>query len=146
MLRILFVCSGNTCRSPIAEYLCKSILVNHKEIEISSAGIFARENDKPSSYAVEVMEEKGIDISSHRSRKLNRTLVEEASLIFVMTNEQAKLLKELFPEFEYKIFTLGSEDIEDPYGGSIEKYREIRDKIEEEIKKFVKNMFVRVEL
>lgn len=145
-IKILFVCSGNTCRSPMAEYLCKSILMENKEIEVESAGIFAKENDEPSIYAIKVMGEKGIDISSHRSRKLNRTLVEKSSLILVMTKNQAELLKEMFPEFGHKIFTLGSEDIEDPYGKSIEEYREVRDKIEEEVKKLVKNIYVRVEI
>lgn len=147
IVKILFVCSGNTCRSPMAEYLFKDSLKNYKNmnIEVISAGIFAIDESEPSFYSVEVMKEKGIDISSHRSRRLNRKLIEDSSFIFTMTDEQVELLRKMYPEFSYKIFKLASEDIEDPFGESIEKYREVRDKIEKGVKDILKNIYVRVE-
>ncbi|ACI18877.1 low molecular weight protein arginine phosphatase [Dictyoglomus thermophilum] len=145
-MKIVFVCSGNTCRSPMAEYLFRDIVkkLNLSNIEVTSAGIFTYEGREPSYLSVKVMIERGIDISSHRSRKLTFDLIKEASLIYTMTKDQLFVLGEMYPEFKNKILTLGEEDIEDPFGLDIEKYREVRDKIEKAITKIVENLKERV--
>ncbi len=142
---LLFVCSGNTCRSPMAEYLCRALLKEYKisNVEVYSAGIFATPGMMPPHYAQRVMEDIGIDISTHLSRELDRELLDSASFIFVMTTEHEKLLKSLYPEFSNKIFLLGEEDIPDPYGENIEKYKQVCDKIEKEIKKFIEKFLLR---
>ncbi|MGC9001782.1 MAG: low molecular weight protein arginine phosphatase [Dictyoglomus sp.] len=147
-MKIVFVCTGNTCRSPMAEYLFKDIMekMNVYNIELTSAGIFAFEGREPSQFSVKVMLEKGIDISSHRSKRLTIDLVKEASIVYTMTKDQLFILKEMYPNFKNKILTLGEEDIEDPFGLDIEKYREVRDKIEKEIIKIIENLKERVEI
>lgn len=67
-VKILFVCTGNTCRSPMAEAIAKSIAWSG--IEVSSAGIHALEGDKASEQAIAVMAEKGIDLSKHRAERI----------------------------------------------------------------------------
>ncbi len=106
--------------------------------------VFTYEGREPSYLSVKVMIERGIDISSHRSRKLTFDLIKEASLIYTMTKDQLFVLGEMYPEFKNKILTLGEEDIEDPFGLDIEKYREVRDKIEKAITKIVENLKERV--
>jgi len=142
---LLFVCSGNTCRSPMAEYLCRALLEEYKisNVEVYSAGIFAIPGMMPSFYAQRVMEEIGIDISTHLSRKLDNELLNSASLVFVMTTEHKKLLKSLYPEFNNKFLLLGEEDILDPSGEDLEKYRQVCDKIEKEIRKFIEESLLR---
>ncbi len=147
-MKIVFVCTGNTCRSPMAEYLFKDLMekMNIYNMEVTSAGIFAFEGEEPSKFSVRVMLEKGIDISSHKSKRLTIDLVKEASIVYTMTKDQLFILKEMYPKFKDKILTLGEEDIEDPFGLDIEKYREVRDKIEKEIIKIIENLKERVEI
>ena len=142
---LLFVCSGNTCRSPMAEYLCRALLKEYKisNVEVYSAGIFAIPGMTPSFYAQKVMEEIGIDISTHLSYKLDKELLDSASFILVMTTEHKKLLKNLYPEFNNKIFLLGEEDIFDPCGEDLEKYRQVCDKIDKGIREFIENFLLR---
>lgn len=144
---ILFVCTGNTCRSPMAEYLFRKLIKDYEvEIEVSSAGIYALEGNKASIYSQEVMKEIGVDITKHSSKKVDSKLMERANYVFTMTKEQAEILKSFYPKYSYKIYTLSDEDILDPYGKDIETYREVRDKIEKELKNLIKNIMVRVDL
>ncbi len=132
---ILFVCTGNVCRSPIAEYLLKKHLNGAGRWVVGSAGTCALENQPPTPAAVAVMAEHGIDISGHRSRPLTRQLVEQARVIVAMTAAHARAVSLLYPPAVEKTFVIGSfddsrdEDIEDPIGLSDEAYRRVRDKI-----------------
>ncbi|MDF3130028.1 low molecular weight protein arginine phosphatase [Kiritimatiellaeota bacterium B1221] len=135
--QILFVCTGNTCRSPMAEayarHLCRSIEGWH----FASAGVFAREGQPASPQAVTVMAESGIDISGHLSRQLTPQRADESDYIVALTEGHADLIRENFPEAVDKIHTLHSfnpanagRDVLDPFGGSVESYRKTRDEIE----------------
>ena len=90
--RILFVCTGNTCRSPMAEGLCTAIA--HKlgllEVQATSAGIAATEGSFPSPHAASVMREMGIAISKHRARQLNSEMAHHVDLILAMTPQHVK--------------------------------------------------------
>ncbi len=108
-----------------------------KEYEVTSAGTWTVEDHPPAPLAVEVMAERGIDISSHRSHRLTQKEIEDADLVVVMTQGQKEVLSLEFPEERNKIYLLSelagqNYDIEDPYGSdSLELYQQCADQIEE---------------
>lgn len=134
-VNILFVCSGNTCRSPMAQALLGKALeekpdkIKEAKISIFSAGICALPGQPPSPEAVETMLRYKIDISGHRSRSLDITLLARADLILAMTRSQCDFLKKNFPGHVKHIFTLAefagqnNEDVEDPFGQDLESYQ-----------------------
>ena len=130
-MHVLFVCTGNTCRSPMAEAILKSKTEKHT---VSSAGLSVLLPAPAAENAVLVMGERGIDISEHRARQLTESAVQEADLILTMTEGHRKLLVTLFPSAEEKTHTLAeyggtTEDVPDPFGGSMETYRICADRI-----------------
>ncbi|UWG97194.1 low molecular weight protein arginine phosphatase [Dehalobacter sp. DCM] len=136
-MKILFVCTGNTCRSPMALGLAR--LYFPVEHELASAGIHAYTGDAVSRHASEALKEKGIDISRHRATQLIRDSVEHADLILTMTHAQQDLLTEAYPEFQDKIKQIGDwaglrKEITDPWQGSLATYRQCAADIEEIIK------------
>jgi glycine hydroxymethyltransferase len=122
---VLFVCTGNICRSPIAEGLFRRLIGNRKDIEVASAGVHAVRGQPPSLYAVEVCEEDGVDISNLRSQPLIAALVDQATHIFGMTGAHLESIHMLFPhgadkaylfrEFEEPGATVWR-DVPDPIG------------------------------
>lgn len=113
--RILVVCIGNICRSPMAEQLLKVALPKKT---ISSAGLGALINAPADDHAQALMTELGHDISAHRGRQLNAELIRNADLIFVMTHKQEALLTQQFPQARGRVYRLGhwdKQDIADPY-------------------------------
>ena len=85
MKTILFVCTGNVCRSPMAEGILRQAVQGRGNYRVISAGLGAMEGQPPSAYAVQAVRELGIDISSQRSRMLTPELVQDADFIFGMT-------------------------------------------------------------
>lgn len=164
MKTILFVCTGNTCRSSMAEGLFKEMLKNRSdiqsEIKVISAGTSAWNGDRASQYAIAVLKEKGIDLQEHRSTALTLDLIENADLILTMTSSHKAAVLNLCPEAHEKVFTLkeytrceaegdskmdffgygNPEDISDPFGQSIEVYRKSAAEIEESLKKLIKKI------
>lgn len=144
MYNILFVCTGNTCRSCMAEGILNSI-IKERGLEgrylASSAGLYAFPGDKASENAVKAMDEMGIDIRDHYARQLNKGIIDDAYIIFAMTAGHKKAIIEKYPDFIGKVFTLkeyvdGTEgDIDDPYGGSLEIYRKCGTQLKEYIMK-----------
>ncbi len=109
MLRILFVCTGNTCRSPMAEGLCRSFLDHFRlqeEVEAASAGLYATAGGPASREAVAIMAERGIDLSGHKTARLTAEQVRWADLILTMDEHQRRRLLEQFPEAVGKAFVL----------------------------------------
>ena len=131
-MKILFVCTGNTCRSPMAAALMNKIAdENDMDVTSCSAGLFAQSGQSASKNAVLAMQERGIDISNHKSQPITDELVLGSDLILTMTEGHKALIAGLAPE---KTFTIceyaGYEgDISDPYGGDLNDYRECAEEI-----------------
>ena len=123
--KILFVCTGNTCRSPMAERLMKKILGS--EYDVESAGLAANPDSPASDNAIEVMREHDIDLSNHRSRKLTTEMISEADNIYVMTPYALQAIKELVPTANVQM--LHEKGISDPYGRNVDVYRQSADDI-----------------
>ena len=141
-MNILFVCTGNTCRSPMAEGILKRIASEKKlDIKAVSAGIFAEVGNGANKNAIVSMRDMGIDIEDHKSQAITEDLIDESNLILTMTMGHKEMLVQKYPMKRYKIFLLneyafGEEiDIRDPYGGSKEEYDNSRDQIYKAVKK-----------
>ncbi len=128
---VAFVCTGNTCRSPMAEglfnYYAKENNINYRAI---SAGIFAASGSSPSENAVEVTAENGIDISAHKSVQFTSKIAEKSDIILTMSPSHKTTLIQSFHNIGNKVFTLPEyignttfTDVFDPFGGSINVYR-----------------------
>src|SRR5256885_11198914 len=142
MKTILFVCTGNVCRSPMAEGLFRHAVAGRNDYRVLSAGLGAMDGQPPSPYAVEAMKEIGIDISQQRSRMLTADLVYQADYIFGMTHSHVDTVTLLYPQAAEKTFLLREfdetldpfeKDISDPISGSYEVYLNCRDQIEQGI-------------
>ncbi|MGC9065732.1 MAG: L-threonylcarbamoyladenylate synthase [Candidatus Ratteibacteria bacterium] len=131
--RILFVCSGNSCRSPMAQALLKSV-IGDKKIEVLSAGTEINFSGRASRVTIDVMKETGVNIEDFVATLLTEHLVKYADLIFVMEEKHRERVLKMAPQAVDKIFVL---NVPDPAGGDIFQYREIRDIIKERIKKEV---------
>lgn len=130
-MNILFVCTGNTCRSPMAEYYLSSLHI--PDIKVTSAGIYAM-GEKISPQSVEVMSEIGISACDHIPRPLTDELINGADLIYCMTASHKALLVSLGVN-EGKILLLKDSGISDPFGGDTEIYRKCRNEITDSIDK-----------
>src|SRR5512141_2263143 len=142
MKTVLFVCTGNVCRSPMAEGIFRQAAQGRGDYRVLSAGLGAAEGQPPSPYAVQAVKELGIDISGLRSRMLTAELVLQADYIFGMTHSHLDTVAMLYPPAAEKTFLLREfdetldtfeKDISDPIGGSYEVYLNCRDQIEQGI-------------
>ena len=142
MKTILFVCTGNVCRSPMAAGILRRAVAGRGGYRVLSAGLGAVDGQPPSSYAVQAVQELGIDISNERSRILTAELVQQADYVFAMTHSHVDTVQLLYPQAAEKTFLLREfdetldtfeKDISDPIGGSYEVYLNCRDQIEQGI-------------
>jgi len=152
-VRILFVCSGNTCRSPIAEGLCRKYLaekvgcdVDRLEgigYKIASAGITAVPGERASAWSVEFCASEGSDISQHSSRQIADEQVRTSDFIFTMSRGQCESIKARWPEAAVKCQLLGiDEEISDPIGGSRELYEKCGRQIKAALQKRLSEQLV----
>jgi len=143
---ILFVCSGNTCRSPMAESLARVALAKRlnippddlekKGITIISAGSLALPGARATPQAVEAVKALGADLTRHRSRPLTVELIHQADHIFTMSRNHADAVTALVPSAADKTTTLNPEgDIDDPIGGDLSLYQQLAERMQQLVEK-----------
>ncbi len=141
--KIIFVCTGNTCRSPMAEVLFRSLIDEREDLRdeflVSSAGIYAFEGDPASAEAIEVMKEEfNINLKPHRAKVLDDKDIREAYLILTMTLHHKEMILDLYPEAADKVYTLKAfaqedgkdADVCDPFGQDFDTYKNCAFEIE----------------
>lgn len=132
MSKILFVCTANRCRSPMAERLFKTILhsrgLSLEDWQVTSAGTWAEDGIPPDEKLVATMDAFNIDVRDHRSRMLNATIIAEQDLVLVMEDHHKEALCIEFPKHCDRVFLVSEMigkhfEISDPFSGPLKAYQ-----------------------
>ncbi len=138
---ILYVCTGNTCRSPMAQgYTMKYAKEHGLDLLTLSAGIFP-DGDSVAENAGTVLKEEGIDMSFHKPRQINQTDIEKADLIVCMSKQHAYAVVSIYPSAADKICIMGKNGIPDPYGGDYNLYKTCFEEIKKQVPRLVIDLF-----
>jgi protein-tyrosine-phosphatase len=154
MIRVVFVCTANICRSPMAEGLLKHHWKNREngrgqtELKVSSMGIQMIDRQPASENAVAVCAENGVDISAHRSQALHPEELRQADLILTMEPFQQKHLQLLAPTIKDKVFLLtrwqgkklSRKAVADPIGRSMQRYRKTFKIIDQHVQRIISHL------
>lgn len=133
-VRVIFVCTGNTCRSPMAAVMAKDWARQREpdglSFEIESAGIAAGEGYPAADQAIETMREQGIDLAGHRSQIITPEMIDRADVILTMTPRHAETVMQMAPGSVHKVFPIDPvHPIDDPIGQPVEVYRDVADQL-----------------
>jgi len=139
MPAVLFVCTANICRSPMAVGIFNKILEEKNpegDWRVESAGTWGLDGEPAAAGSLAVMKNNGIDISEHRARSVGKDLLQVFDLILTMESGQKESMRVEFPEVSDRIFLLSEmvnqkQDVDDPYGGIFSEYKQAADEIEE---------------
>jgi protein-tyrosine-phosphatase len=142
-MRILFVCTGNTCRSALADALARKVIVERglSDVEVQSAGTSAWDGAPASDGALLVGMERSLDLSQHRAQTLTRELVRDADLILAMGPHHLERIEALGGSGKSYLITefasrgASARPVNDPIGGELEVYRATADELEEEVRR-----------
>ena len=116
--RVLVVCVGNICRSPMAEGLFRERLGRRPRFQVSSAGVAALRGEPADPVALQLLRERGIDIGAHRARQLTPALVSQVELVLVMEQGHERAVLDMVPQARGKVHRIGkfgNFDVPDPY-------------------------------
>ncbi len=144
MLNITFVCTGNTCRSAMAEGLFKKLIKERglQDISCRSCGLSAFTGDEATPQAIESAKERGVDLKSHRATAINQYILAETDIMVCMTEAHKKAVMSINPDFKIIVPSGG---IPDPYGGNLQTYGECADKIESFLEAFLDSITMTIE-
>jgi len=149
---VVFVCTGNTCRSPLAEALCKKRLADRlgcsqdelarRGFVVLSAGLAALEGDRAAEPAIEIGRERGVELSNHASQPLDRFLAVQADYLVCMTRSHLETLVSLFPHLGCypRLLSADGTDLPDPIGQDAEVYRGCAARIEQDLEGLVEEL------
>lgn len=141
-MHITFICTGNTCRSPMAEGIAKKIIAEKypdSGVTVSSAGLNTFNGSPASQHSIDVCREIGIDLDGHRSRRINQEIADTTDLFAVMTVSHARYLRCCgIPRSKIAIL---DEGIPDPYGGDEYDYRRCREAIYDAVEALLDSLF-----
>lgn len=149
---ILIICTGNICRSPMAEGILNDILPDalREWVLVDSAGIYASNGLNAEPFAVQTCKNQGIDITAHRARGVNSEMLDRSDLILAMEQGHASFVRQLIPSEAGKVHLLGefnnrqvAEAVPDPYGGSLEEYQKCAGQIRRHLDGVVKYLLTR---
>lgn len=141
MEQIIFICTGNTCRSPMAEGLFRALDGPARTgLTAASAGLFAHDGLPASEHAVRAAGELGADLSAHRARQLTPEMAKQARYLVCMTAAHYDRLVEAMPWAQDKIFTLAPEDVADPFGGDLDTYRACAVQLRDAVGRLIENL------
>ena len=138
--RILVVCVGNICRSPMAEAVLRHALRGKQGITVESAGLGALVGSRASRHSIELMAERNLDISAHKARQLTPEMVHNSDLVLVMERDHKRVISEYDPAARGKVFRYcewQGEDIPDPVGQPRSVYEEVLEMIDRGTKDWV---------
>lgn len=146
-MKIMFICTGNICRSAMAhKMLEKKAKEENKDIKVYSCGVFAENGDVPTYEGIDVMREYGIDLSNHRATNIRNSNIKDMDVILCATSSHKNNVISMYPELKEKVYTMkeyagydkNDIDIKDPWGYGIETYRMCAAEIENCINKYLK--------